>query len=181
MNRICVVNPVVVKSWFNTGRYLLKRNRKGNKSLRKRANGFVNILRQLGWLVPEQEMAITVTGYDEVVFDIRDVLRGIMTHQHDLAGRYNLRELIVLIGSKQFYEFTNQTLSQPFRFAVQGINGMPEVYGMKICVLPWLDGIIAVPKEYLPVREVPTSVMIKREVEYREGTVFDDYEEDDSH
>lgn len=166
MNTIRLAQSVSSVSFVQTRNLSLQR-KKVKKHMRKRGNACVKMLKQMGWLVPEMERKISYTGYDPITFNMDDILRGVYEHLAELSHRFNIHELTLLIGSKQVYEFTRQQMNQPWSYTFQAINGHPEIAGMKLCVLPWMDGIVGVPKEYLPIKEVPTSVMIKSETEYK--------------
>jgi len=60
---------------------------------------------------------------------------------------YNQRGKSLLIGSKDYQELTgNPAIRQMMQFTGKYRGGYGEVLGMNIIVIPWMKGMLVVPK-----------------------------------
>lgn len=81
------------------------------------------------------------------------LLQGLMRQQENLIQHYHVHGERVLVGSKQFCEIMNdEYLNQPINFEVpywvtEGRGDKYTLAGMKVSVIPWMEGILVMPKE----------------------------------
>lgn len=157
-------------SWAeNQNKLFLSRKRKVNKTMRKRLNAAVNILKQSKWLQPDQE---EVVQYERVEFQPDAVIQFLRRELNNLIRRYNIDQVICVMGAKQFHEATGAMESKyPFHFehrATYYTNSgyydapTPRIAGVLVCVLPWVDGVTLIPRAMWPieVQPVPTRVAL---------------------
>lgn len=146
------------------------------KRLRSRVNDAVALLKGVGWLTPHRFEVETV---ESITIELAKLESFIMEQHLEIMRRFNVRDGVVLMGPKHFYELTKATINQPLRISMADFQvGKPQSQfnGMSVVVLPWMEGTILIPKEYLPIdRElVPSGIMVTAETqrkldEEREG------------
>jgi hypothetical protein len=160
--RLRMARPVRAESLQPTGRLILDRKAKRlKKTMRKRANACVNILKQCGWLVDDYERVQTFS-VETIEFDTVDFVRQCIRHVSDIQRHFNRRPRWLLVGGKQFHDICGQWIDYPFSVPLNSLNGYPEFFGLQVHVLPWIDGIALVPEEYLPAREVPGAILVRK-------------------
>lgn len=144
---------------------LMFKRRRVKKTVRKRANACVNILKQIGWLKPDQ---IEVCHYNTITFNPESFDSMVTEWHHRLRCRYNLDECSLVMGPAQWNQLivgsNMNSFDYPMRFTSEQM-GSRRFRGMAVIVLPWMDGITIVPKSYLPIetRVVEKEVPISRE------------------
>lgn len=127
------------------------------KVIRKRANACVNFLTQIGWLKKKSE-ALQVVTYEEVIVDPVQIDRWITENYYQLVRRFNMREMTLIMGPEKAHQLVRCCdLVSPIRFQLQ--HGS-QFRGMTIIILPWMDGVMFVPKEYLPTIERKVEVKV---------------------
>jgi hypothetical protein len=74
-----------------------------------------------------------------------------MKQYHDLLNLYHCRGARLLVGPEQFKELDGVFLSKPVSFVVEYscYNGhcAPQVCGMPVTIVPWMTGVLVLPKE----------------------------------
>lgn len=144
-----------------SGHLFLQRRKGTSKRIRKRANAAANLLQQIGWLAKEQvnyEQMQTVTINEDRILDfVARYCRGVFV-QHG----YGASDFLLFIGPKQLELIAEATepITKPFCHEVQ----QGSLFGMLLCVLPWMDGILPVPKRYLPL-DVKIQEVVRRETD----------------
>lgn len=97
--------------------------------------------------------------------DIDNLFEFILQQQYELYGRYLLESKHLLVGYDQYSKIMEGTLHSPFTFEVPRHNfyqSVPlenepygyttvktEVSGLKVTLVPWMDGTLVLPKEIL--------------------------------
>lgn len=120
------------------------------KTLRKRLNACVNLLKQSKWLAPDE---FQVLEYGHVTINTERLHHFIREHAWDLLRRFGLRGLVVILGPAQFRQVADGVSRETYlNYDFTHNYDDPLLYGMRLIVLPWLDGVVCVPKEYLPTK-----------------------------
>jgi hypothetical protein len=132
------------------------------KKQRARSRDALGLLKGLKLLTPER---VAVQTFETVTLDIRDIDRFIYQHCLELLQQFGPKDFCVAIGSAQFYELSHQMTHQPLFISLADFQvGRPQntLRGMSLIVLPWMDGIVCIPKEYLPIQRelVPSGVLV---------------------
>lgn len=143
-----------------SGKRLTKRHR-------KQANEAVATLKGIGWLRPHQYTDFELTS---VTVELNKLELFIIKNHHEAICRFGVKDSVVVMGSMQFRELTNSLLHHPMMFPLadfQTGHMQNRLHGLSVVVLPWMDGTLLIPKEYLPIdRElVPSGVMVTAETQ----------------
>lgn len=146
-----------------------KPGRRPTKKARRLANDAVATLKGLGWLKRRQIELETVETF---MVEAEKLERFIMQNHYDLMGRFGVRDNVVIIGSKQWFELTRYMVTQPFLINMADFSfpvNQNRLHGLMVVILPWMDGTVLVPKEYLPIEQklVPSGVMVTDEARRR--------------
>lgn len=154
--------------------YEFKHLRPKNWLLRATGNMAVRVLKSIGWLTRKTYEHVTM---ETVTFDADRFVEYFHRQLNELRIR-GVENGVVIIGAKQFSDVTRSFLTQhPFSFKLDSYRYGPEVVGMKIIVLPWVDGVAIVPENRIPMKEIirerelseyPTIDLLKA-VEKRDG------------
>ena len=107
------------------------------------------ILRKLGCYASFETVATT-----RVPFDPPKFAQKLYEQNSELLGQYHLRGERLLIGaedyakmmgSEEFYQ--DFSFTAPYNYCERG-NQPPTCYGMKVTVIPWMRGLLTVPKGF---------------------------------
>lgn len=138
-------------TWTAGNELIFARKRGVKKHIRQRANACVNILKQIGWLKPDQ---IPVAALKTVTFDPRRIGEFLTRQAYSIRGRFNVDELTIIMGHAQFNDLAhcrNDYMNQPLVLDC-GHFGMNQWRGSMIIVLPWVEGVAFIPEKYLPIK-----------------------------
>lgn len=164
MRRYAIRNLRSVLQWQESkGQLDFVRNKKRlSKRMKQRAFDAVGLLKGIGWLTPYRFQSETI---ESVTIDYHQLERFILENHYELVRRFNIKDSVVLMGPAQFYELTKQTMREPLVVPLSDFQCgfQNRLRGMFVVVLPWMDGTVLVPKEYLPIENklVPSGIMVK--------------------
>jgi hypothetical protein len=83
--------------------------------------------------------------------DTRKFLDALVRQRAEIMALYHRRGERLLVGYEEFREITGIAMENPLTFAVQydwrEPGGPTLVYGMRVTVIPWMRGILVLPKE----------------------------------
>lgn len=107
------------------------------------------MLKNAGWLKPyeawhmETVSTVSVDGYKLMEFVLR------MARETRLSG---WTEGFVIVGPKQASEFLSTELAilQPVHLDLRRYHF--QIRGLQVVVLPWMDGAVLLPREFMPAK-----------------------------
>lgn len=117
----------------------------------------LSILRRLGWVVEKDERFATIESFD---VEMGKLLNVVLNIRNELYRSYDIHDLILIIGSKQFMEINKQLMTTPFMFTVPNDFCETKIAGLITCVLPWIDGVVLVPRDYWPLDTKVVEVIV---------------------
>ncbi len=85
-----------------------------------------------------------------VTIDLVSLHETLMNYYDNIMTTYGIAIDRILVGQDVYQKLTSQTLEQPVHFIIQpdSMYGYPKFFcGIPIQVIPWIDGIVFVPKE----------------------------------
>lgn len=90
--------------------------------------------------LPEEPQLMPAMRYAQIdTDDLRDMIE---THADQIYKTYGSDPIYIVIGAKQFRELAFHTLEM----SEAAIVGLPHnYYHMKLVVVPWIDGLFALP------------------------------------
>lgn len=164
-----MLRPVQSRMEWRENKETMKfRRTRVKKTMRKRGNAAVNVLKQMGWLKPDQFQVETVHSIE---VDWRRLDEFIIRHCHDILRRFNRQGMTLVMGCGDFEKLIGCVqFAQEMRFDLS-VVGTRQFRGMTVVVLPWMEGFTCIPREYLPietktvVKEVPESDETKKRKE----------------
>jgi hypothetical protein len=101
------------------------------------------ILRKLKCFAPVKDVCYTRCRIDSF-----DLLKALLAQQRDLLEFYHLRGERVLVGYDVYSELAQ--LTQPVSLTLQyhlSDAGKTTICGMKVTVIPWMRGMLVLPKD----------------------------------
>jgi len=100
------------------------------------------VLAKIGCYAQDERIA-----YTQHRLDTDDLMEAIYKQDIGVLEFYNQRGKSLLIGSKDYQELTgNPAIRQMMQFTGKYRGGYGEVLGMNIIVIPWMKGMLVVPK-----------------------------------
>lgn len=155
--RYPIVNQRLISTWFETDKQLdfgnLNDVLKINRPWRWVVLASIWALKRFKMLKPckrEHE------GVQTIQVEYNNLARFIMERHHELISRYGVKDLVVIMGSRMFMELQHQAspMAFPMVFNLSDFETpQNRLCGMLVIVLPWMDGTVLVPKEYMPIDE----------------------------
>jgi len=116
-------------------------------------------LKRIGWLKNDW---FTSTTFETISFNPEHVLEFVHTQLSDLMRRYNMQDGTIIIGGQDFAKVSKAILNTPFQYNTEIYDQhRRHICGLKVCVIPWMEGIVIVPQELLPIKEVKIKTNIK--------------------
>jgi hypothetical protein len=153
--KFIVNNRKRISKWIDSKEeFILKRLRPVKKTIRKRANSYIKFLQQIGWVKKKQE-ELTIT--ETVTIDKEKLYTEIIKLSSHLHREYNFctsRKFTILMGIEHFNALmgSNLMIYQPLvikQLEQYNIHTPNILLGMLLVVLPWMEGVLLVPEEYL--------------------------------
>ena len=83
--------------------------------------------------------------------DIKNLFDLVLRQQYELYGKYLLESRHLLVGYDEYSKFMDGTLNSHFAFEVpkHQLNNGLVVSGMRVTLVPWMSGVLVLPKEIL--------------------------------
>jgi hypothetical protein len=118
---------------------------KKNGWLANKLISFLLYLKIVKWNIYETETITTIS------ICVDDYIRFVNKERNKIGRDYGNRDLILIMGPRQFQEIVKQEVFVPMVFTWPDKNTALNVCGLITCVLPWIDGVVLVPREYWPI------------------------------
>jgi hypothetical protein len=163
MRKYIVGNTRSITSWADSeSKFNYNKTVRLTKKQRARSRDALGLLKGLKLLKPE---SVATQTFETVTLDIENIERFIYQNCIELLRQFGSKYFCVAIGSAQFYELSHQMVRYPLFVSLadfQVERPQNTLHGMYLIVLPWMDGIVCIPKEYLPIQRepVPSGVLV---------------------
>jgi len=105
----------------------------------------IYILRKLGCFAATKETTVL-----KHVFDTKGLAEALWRQRAEVFELYHMRGARLLVGYEDFERLTGIPMYKPFSFEVPYSAmeaGKPTVFDMQITVIPWMKGMLVLPKE----------------------------------
>ena len=100
------------------------------------------IVKRLGGANPLETVKVK-----RIFIDADKFMEKLFKQRTALLEHFNLEAEELLIGADDFEELMNEeNIKQSFSFYASYNHGRREIYGLKITVIPWMKGILVMPK-----------------------------------
>lgn len=89
-------------------------------------------------------------SYTSHSIDTLDLMENLYKQKRGILDLYNVKGERLLIGNDEYVKLTdNHEVRHMIKFSGEYRGGHDEVLGMEITVIPWMSGMIVVPRDAL--------------------------------
>lgn len=137
------------------------------KKRRKQVNSAVALLKGDGFLKPKSGFR---ESYESISIDKGDLENWITRNHYELIRRFGIKDTVIIMGQSDFHSLSGQLVNRHMMIPLTDFNTYGNISqnrfkGMYLVVIPWMDGTVLIPKEYMPIdREfIPSGVLVSAE------------------
>ena len=144
MQKIAFQEQLQTTAWVDNTRYFSFRK---DKKWHRIQRACFWLLKKIGAFSRDKEISYS---YKTVAYDPSKVTEYVHRQANYILSRENRHPRYLYVGPQQFHELFNSEVARYMSFAPLSITDQypaPEFAGLKIIVLPWMEGVLVVPED----------------------------------